>query len=76
MNAINDWFALPIRSEMRASPQAVAAVKAAKNEKRWGGYAARRYAERHDALRMYLLALGYEWKREAMLAARKEGGAQ
>lgn len=50
---------------MSASQQAHAAVRAAKNEKTWGGFAARRYAERHNALNHYLVALGFEWKREA-----------
>lgn len=50
---------------MSASPQAIAAVKAAKNAKRWGEFAARRYAERHGALKQFLVALGFEWQREA-----------
>ena len=50
---------------MAATSQARAAVKAAKNAKRWGEFAARRYAERHGALKQFLVALGYEWQREA-----------
>lgn len=53
---------------MAASPQALAAVKAAKNLNRWGGFAARRYAERHGALALYLKAVGIEWK----LAAKRQ----
>lgn len=53
---------------MKASAKAIAAVRAAKNLNRWGGFAARRYAERHGALDMYLKAVGIEWK----LAAKRQ----
>lgn len=55
-----------------ASDKARAAVRAAKSLPRWGGFAARRYAERNGALDMYLIAVGVEWK---LAAKRSKGGA-
>ena len=54
-----------------ASDKARAAVRAAKSLPRWGGFAARRYAERNGALDMYLIAVGVEWK---LAAKRSKGG--
>jgi hypothetical protein len=47
----------------RPTAQAVAAVRAAKNEKLWGPFAAMRYAQRHGVpVRMYIRALVTEQK--------------
>lgn len=58
---------------MSATPQARAAVRAAKNLRAWGGFAAERYAQRNGATQgMYLTAVGIEWK---LAAKRGKDGA-
>lgn len=42
---------------MKASPQALAAVRAAKNYDRWGPDAATKYASNHGASLLLLLAM-------------------
>lgn len=57
---------------MAASPQALAAVKAAKNYDRWGAHAATMYASRRGvSIEMLCMALGAESRR----AKRAKGGA-
>lgn len=65
MKAINDWFALPIRSEKRASPQAIAAVRAIKHAREWGSYATGRYLVRNGAFHHYVAAVRFEAMRRA-----------
>ena len=51
---------------MSARPEALAAVRAAKNLKNWGPWAAFRYAQKRGvSLRMYWIACLFEARRSA-----------
>lgn len=51
---------------MSASPQALAAVRAAKNERRWGVYATYRYlTKRGVTFQMYMAATSFESRRKS-----------
>lgn len=55
---------------MTPTAKVIEAVRAAKNETRWGWYAARRHAELFGVLRHFYAALRFEIQR-----AKRAGGA-
>ncbi len=48
---------------MTASKQALAAVRAFKNAKRWGDYATRQFLTNNDAWKMFSLVVDFEVRR-------------
>ena len=56
---------------MTATPQAIAAVRAAKNVRTWGAYAALVYAEKRGAIKHFEQAFYFEQRRQATRRIRR-----